>query len=501
MSEILFNMSQGFSEAISPINVLLVFLGALIGMVVGIIPGFGASAAIAILLPFSFSLEPISAIIFLAGIYYGSMYGGATTSILINTPGDSAAVVTTFDGYPMTRQGKAGKALIVQAIASFIGGTIGVILIFTFAPMFTEFALKFGPPEYFMLMVMGLLTLVWMTEGSKLKGFISALIGIGVATIGVDVITGVPRFTFGSPELIDGVNFVPVAVGLFGIGEILYRIYDGSHKSTEDKTMDLSLKSKENWPKPKELIQSTWSFLRSSVIGFVTGVLPGAGATIASFFTYTTEKKLSKEPEKFGTGHIPGLIAPESSNNAATAGSMIPLLTLGIPGSAATAVLLGAFLMFDLEPGPLLMKNNPEFSWGIISSMYLGNIALLVVNIIAIPLFLYVIKTPYRLLIPIILILCTVGTYSLNNNIMEIWILFIFGVIGFFMKHYGYSPASLVLALVLGPLVEDNLRQSLIASHNGLGIFLSRPISLALLIVILIIVAYPYIKKTLMKKG
>lgn len=500
MSEILINISQGFSVAFSPINILLLFIGAFIGVIVGIIPGFGASAAIAILLPLSLSLDPTSAIILLAGIYYGSMYGGATTSILINTPGDSAAVVTTFDGYQMTKQGLAGKALVVQAISSFVGGTIGVILIFAFAPTFANLAIKFGPPEYFMLMVMGLLTLVWMTDGNKLKGIISGLIGIAIATVGVDVITGTPRYTFGSADLINGINFIPVTIGIFGIGELLFRIYEGSHKDNEVKSFDLSLRNKNNWPKLKELISSIGTFIRGSVTGFVTGVLPGAGATIASFFSYTIEKKVSKEPEKFGKGHMQGLIAPETANNAATAGAMIPLLTLGIPGSASTAILLGAFLMFGLQPGPLLMVDNPEFSWGIISSMYLGNVILLIVNIIAIPVFLYIVKTPYKLLIPIIVVLCTVGTYSLNFNILEIWFLLIFGIIGFFMKLYGYSPAALVLALVLGPLAENNLRQSLIASDNGISVFVTRPVSLLFLVIILAIIVYPYIMKLYTKK-
>ena len=499
MSEILFNMSEGFSVAFSPFNILLLFVGAFIGMVVGVIPGFGASAAIAILLPLSLSLDPTSAIILLAGIYYGSMYGGATTSILINTPGDSAAVVTTFDGYEMTKQGKAGEALVTQALASFFGGTLGVILIFTLAPVFTKVAVKFGPPEYFMLMTMGLLTLVWMTEGSKLKGAISGLLGVAIATVGVDIISGVPRYTFGSSDLISGINFIPVTIGMFGIGELLYRIFQGSHKAHNEKEFNLSLKNKANWPKLKELTASMGTFFRGSIIGFVTGVLPGAGATIASFFSYTVEKKISKEPKKFGTGYIKGLIAPESANNAATAGAMIPLLTLGIPGSASTAILLGAFLMFGLQPEVLLMIDNPEFSWGIISSMYLGNAILLIVNIIAIPLFLYIVKTPYKLLIPIIITLCMIGTYSLNNNLTEIWILLIFGLIGFFMKLYGYSPAALVLALVLGPLAENNLRQSLIASNNGIGVFITRPISLLFLIIILVIVLYPYIMRIINK--
>lgn len=495
MNELINNMISGFSVALSPMNILLLLIGAFIGMIVGIIPGFGASAGIAILLPLTLSLEPTGAIIMLAGIYYGSQYGGATTSILINTPGDSAAVVSTFDGYPMTLQGKAGKALITQAVASFVGGTIGVILIFTLAPAFSKVALKFGPPEYFMLMMMGLLTLIWMTDDSKVKGFISALIGLAIATVGVDVITGAQRYTFGSPQLISGISFIPVTIGLFGIGELLYRIYMGSHKDDKLENLDLSIMNKSTWPSMKELLAAKFTFIRGSIIGFVTGVLPGAGATIASFFAYSIEKKVSKEPEKFGKGHLPGLIAPETANNGATSGAMVPLLTLGIPGSASTAILLGAFLMYGLQPGPLLMIERPDFAWGIISSMYLGNAILLIINIVAIPVFLMIVKLPYRFIIPVIIALCLIGTYSLNNSLIETWILLVFGVLGFFMKLYGYSPAALVLALVLGPMAENTLRQSLIMSETGMGIFLSRPVSLLFLSMILLIIVYPFLKK------
>lgn len=498
--DILQNMIDGFSVAITPMNLLFLLIGAFIGMVVGTIPGFGASAGIAILLPMTLSLDPTTAIIMLAGIYYGSQYGGATTSILINTPGDSAAVATTFDGYPMALQGKAGKALITQAIASFVGGFIGVILIYALAPLFTDVAMRFGPPEYFMLMAMGLLTLVWMTDESKLKGFISALMGLSIATVGVDVITGTPRYTFGSPELIDGISFIPVTIGLFGIGELFYRIYEGSHRENNMESINLSLRNKEAWPPLKELLANKFTFIRSSFIGFATGVLPGAGATIASFFAYSTEKKVSKTPEKFGKGHLAGLIAPEAANNAATSGAMVPLMTLGIPGSASTAILLGAFLMYGLQPGPLLMTTNPEFSWGIISSMYLGNVILLLINIVSIPFFLSIVKTPYKYMVPVIILLCLIGSYSLNHSFTETWILLIFGVIGFFMKLFGYSPAALVLALVLGPMAENTLRQSLIMSETGMGIFITRPVSLIFLIAIILIIVYPTFKKILKRK-
>lgn len=498
--DILTNMVTGFEIAVTPVNIIALFAGAVIGMLIGIIPGFGASAALAILLPLTMGLDPTAAIIMLAGIYYGSMYGGATTSILINTPGDSAAVVTAFEGYPLTLKGQASKALIFQALASFIGGTVGVILIFAMAPIFAEVALKFGPPEYFMLMAMGLLTLIWMTEGSITKSAISGLIGLAIGVVGLDIVTGQPRYTFDSPELIGGISFIPVTIGLFGIGELLYRLFKSEHKDFENKNLDVSLKNKEAWPTKKEFGESKFAFTRGSLLGFVVGVLPGAGATIASFLSYSVEKKLSKTPEKFGKGHLPGLAAPETANNAAVSGAMIPLLSLGIPGSASTAILLGALILYGLQPGPLLMINNPDLTWGVVSSMYLGNAILLIINIVAIPLFLAVVKVEYKLLVPIIVILCIVGTYSLNNSMVEVFMLLIFGIIGLLMKMYGYSPAALVLALVLGPLAENNLRQSLIMSDAGVEIFFTRPISLAFFLVIVVIVIAPLISKLLRRK-
>lgn len=494
------NIVTGFEIAITPINIIALFVGATIGMIIGIIPGFGASATLAILLPLTLGLDPTTAIIMMAGIYYGSMYGGATTSILINTPGDSAAVVTAFEGYPMTKKGLASKALIIQALSSFVGGTIGVILIFLMAPTLANIALKFGPPEYFMLMLMGLMTLIWMSEGSIIKSAISGLLGLLIGVVGLDIITGNPRFTFNSPELINGISFIPVTIGLFGIGEILYRLYKGEHKNFENKNLKVSLRNKNSWPTKKELSESKFAFGRGSIIGFFVGVLPGAGATIASFLTYTIEKRVSKTPEKFGKGHIPGLVAPETSNNAAVSGAMIPLLSLGIPGSASTAILLGALILYGLQPGPLLMINNPDLTWGVVSSMYLGNAILLIINIVAIPIFLTVVKVDYRIIMPIIIILCLVGTYSLNNSLVEVFMLMIFGVIGFFMKLYDYSPAALVLALVLGPLAENNLRQSLIMSTSGVEIFFTRPISLVLFIIMVLVILIPLLMIPLRKR-
>ncbi|NEU31439.1 tripartite tricarboxylate transporter permease [bacterium LRH843] len=498
--ELFSDLWLGFTVAITPINILFLMIGAFVGMIVGIIPGFGPTAGIAILLSLTFNLEPVTAIIMLAGIYYGSMYGGATTSIMINTPGESSAVASTFDGYPLAKKGKVGPALVMQAVASFVGGTVGVILITLFAPYLAKVASSFGSPEYFLIMIAGLLTLVMVMGDNKINGIISALFGLAIAVVGVDVISGAQRFTFGEPQLINGISFLPVAIGLFGLGELLYSLYTGEHKKGTQKMVNLKGKNK-FWPKAKDYLESKFTFVRSSLLGFIIGVLPGAGATIASLMAYSVEKQISKTPEKFGTGHIPGLVAPEAANNAASSGAMVPLLTLGIPGSGSTAVLLGAFLMWGLQPGPLLMENNPEFAWGLIASMYLGNIVLIAVNIFAIPLFVRIMQVPYKLLIPIIMIFCMIGTYSLNGSMMEVWFMLVFGVIGFFMKLYDFSPAAVVLALVLGPMAERTLRQSLLVSGGSFDIFINRPISLGILIFIVVVIIYPIIKFVLSFKN
>ena len=490
----------GLTVAFTPTNLLFLIIGAFVGMVVGIIPGFGPTAGIAILLSLTFTLDPTTAIIMLAGIYYGSMYGGTITSILINTPGESATVASTFDGYPLAKKGRVGPALVMQAVASFIGGTLGVILISAFAPTVSQVARSFGPPEYFMLMMLGLLALVMMLGENKRYGLISALLGLAVAMFGVDVISGIPRYTFGSAELINGIDFLPVAIGVFGLGEVFYSIYTGEHQKDQQSMIKVSYKGSDFWPNVKDWLESKFTFVRGSILGFFIGVLPGAGATIASLLSYSVEKNVSKQPEKFGQGHMPGLVAPETANNAASAGAMIPLLTLGIPGSGATAVLLGAFLMWGLTPGPQLMSDNPEFAWGLISSMYLGNIILIIVNIVAIPVFIKVMQVPYRMMIPAIVILCVIGTYSLHGSIVETWILLLFGVIGLFMKLYGYSPAALVLALVLGPMAEDTLRQSMIISGGTLEIFYTRPVSLTIFIIIVFILLIPLFQKMIKSK-
>ncbi len=467
----------GFSTALSPANLVCLLVGAMIGMIVGIIPGFGPSAGIAILLPLTFGMDPTSAVVMLAAIYYGSMYGGTITSILLNTPGESATVASTFDGFPLAQQGRAGPALVMQAVASFVGGTIGVVLITVLAPLFSQVARSFGPPEYFLLALLGIGMIVVMVAGSWRYGLISALMGFALATVGVDLQTGQQRFTMGSAELIGGIDFIPVAIGLFGLGELYYAFYKGAHRSGSGSIVQYD-KEARFWPELGDWIETRFTIVRGSVLGFCVGVVPGAGATIASLMSYSLEKLLSRTPEKFGKGAMAGLVGPEAANNAASSGAMVPLLTLGIPGSASTAVLLAAFVMWGLRPGPLLMSENPGFAWGLVASMYLGNVALLAINIFAIPLFVWMVRLPYRILAPAVMLVCTIGTYSVNGSILETWLMLAAGVLGFFMRLFGFSPAALILALVLGPMAEEALRQSLAISRGSFAIFIERPASL-----------------------
>ncbi|MEQ8229288.1 MAG: tripartite tricarboxylate transporter permease [Rhodospirillales bacterium] len=480
--EIFDNLFLGLSVAVSPINLVYLLIGSLIGMVVGIIPGFGPAAGLSILLPLTFGMDPTGAIIMLAAIYYGAMYGGTITSILLNTPGESAVVASTFDGFPLAQQGRAGPALVMQAAASFVGGTVGIILISVLAAVFATVTRNFGPPEFFMLVMMGIVTLVVLIGENWRYGAISALIGFAIGTVGVDLETGIQRFTFGSAELIGGIEFIPIAIGLFGLGELFYAFYQGLHRAGSGGIIQYQNEAR-FWPELRDWVESKMAFVRGSILGFCIGVVPGAGATVASLMSYSIEKSASRTPEKFGKGAMPGLVAPECANNAASAGAMVPLLTLGIPGSASTAVLLAALLMWGLKPGPLLMEQNPEFAWGLVASMYLGNMALLAISIFAIPLFVLFIKLPYRILAPAVIVVCTMGTFSVHGSIVEVWLMFAAGMVGFFMKLYGFSPAATVLALVLGPLAEETLRQTLIISRGSPLIFVERGMSLGILIV------------------
>lgn len=480
--DIFSDLMMGLSVAVTPVNLFYLLIGAMVGMVVGVIPGFGPSAGLAILLPVTLGMDPIGAIMMLAAIYYGAMYGGTITSILLNTPGESATVASTFDGFPLAKNGRAGPALVMQAAASFVGGTVGVILITILAPMFSQVSRNFGPPEYFLLAMMGMLTLLVMIGTNWKFGVISALIGFALGTVGVDLETGQGRYTFGSAELIGGIYFIPVAIGLFGLGELFYAFYNGLHKTGSGGIVQYD-KEQRFWPTAQDWLSTKMTMVRGSILGFVVGVIPGAGATIASLMSYSMERSLSKNRDNFGKGEMAGLVAPETANNAASSGAMIPLLTLGIPGSASTAVLLAALMLWGLRPGPLFMSQNPELAWGLIASMYLGNMALLAINIFAIPLFVQIIKVPYRLLGPTVVVICALGTFSVHASFVETWIMFAAGIAGFFMRLYGFSPAALVLALVLGPLAEEALRQTLTISRGSFMIFIERTPSLVILCV------------------
>ncbi|GAA1282910.1 tripartite tricarboxylate transporter permease [Pseudonocardia aurantiaca] len=486
------DLGQGILALLTVQNVLLLGAGVLIGMVVGVMPGLGPSAGLAILLPLTFALDPTGAIIMLAAVYYGAMYGGTITSVLINTPGESATVASTFDGYPLARKGRAGPALVIAAVASFVAGTVGAVLISVAAPITAAVATSFGPPELFLVVVTGLLTLIVIIGRNWLLGALSAVLGFGLATVGVDIGGGEQRYTFGSTELINGIDFIPVAIGVFGVGEILHTLWRGGHLERLGYVR-VSARARGFWPDRADYRESRGPILRGSLLGFLVGTAPGAGATVASLMSYNLEKSISRHPERFGKGAMAGLAGPEAANNAASAGAMVPLLTLGIPGSASTAVLIGGFLMWGLQPGPLLMEQNPEFAWGLIASMYLGNVMLLLVNVFCIPVFASIARVPFRVLAPVVILLCVAGTYTVNGSIVEVAIMLACGVLGFFMRRFGMSPAALVIALVLGPLAEETLRQTMIISGGDPRIFVERTTSLVLLCVIAVLVLVPVV--------
>jgi putative tricarboxylic transport membrane protein len=485
--EIFHSLVMGFQVAFQPINLFFCFFGVLIGTLVGVLPGLGPTAAISLLLPTTFHVTPVSAIIMLAGIYYGAMYGGSTTSILVNIPGEAASVVTCLDGYQMARNGKAGPALGIAAFGSFIAGTFGVVALMLIAPPLAAAALKFGPPEYFALMILGLTILTFLASGPMWKALLIAAFGLFLGCIGLDTITGATRFTFGIMELSDGVGLVPVVMGLFGISEVLLNIDQLTERTIFETKIKNLLPSIEDWK------NSIGPILRGSSLGFFLGVLPGGGSVISSFVSYAVEKKISKYPEKFGTGVIEGVAGPEAANNAATAGAFIPFLTLGIPSNAVMAILLGAMMIHGMQPGPRLITQHPDVFWGAVTSMYLGNFMLLVLNLPLIGLWVKILKVPYPILFPLILLFCAIGSYSLNNSYTDIWIMVIFGIIGYLFKKFEYEGAPLVLALVLGPMMEPALRRSLLMENGDPTIFFRRPISASFLLISIVLLIYPLI--------
>lgn len=492
---------HGFAVALTPINLLFAFVGALVGTIVGVLPGLGPIGAMALLLGLTYGLPPTAALILFAGIYYGAMYGGSTTSILVNIPGESSSVVTAIDGYKMAQKGRGGAALFLAAVGSFIAGTIGLILLSFVAPTLAQAALKFGPTEYFAIACFGFIVLSQLSDDGLLKSLIMVCIGLLLGTVGLDNITSLPRFTFGSIDLLQGINFVPIAMGLFGIAEILLVAEEGE----EENSKVTKVKLRELLPNRNEMKRSTGPILRGSLVGFLMGLIPGPAAVISTFMSYTLERKVSKHPEEFGHGAPEGVAGPESANNAAGVSAFIPLLSLGIPFVPPAALLLAALLIHGVTPGPLLMTEHPDVFWGVIASMYIGNFMLLILNLPLVGLFINILRVPQKLLMPIILVICIIGTYAVDNSMTDIWVLMISGIVGYILRKLHFPVAPLALALIIGPMMESSLRQSLMAYEEGLMVFLVHPLSRILLILAAATVIIPLIirlaKKSFRKTG
>ncbi|MFP7288992.1 tripartite tricarboxylate transporter permease [Shouchella clausii] len=480
---------QGFQVAFSWEGILFVFIGVLLGTIIGMIPGLGPISAIAIMIPITYGMNPTIALVMMAGVYYGSMYGGSTSSILLNAPGVAGTVAAAFDGYPMAKQGKAGKALAISAICSFVGGTVSVVLLMLFAPMLASVAIYFGPPEYFALMLLGLTAIASLSDGSTLKALTSAVLGFIVVTIGIDSQTGTTRFTFGSVNLLDGIDFLIIALGVFAIAEVCFLILNRKESMSGFKNIGSLKLSKSDFKEMKG------PMTRQSLLGFLLGILPGAGATISSFIAYISEKRLAKKPEEFGKGSIKGLAAPETANNAATSGAFVPLLSLGIPGSGTTAVMLGAFLVLGVQPGPLLMTENPTVFWGVIASMYIGNVFLLILNLPLIPYFVKILAVPRPLLISLVIVFSMVGVYAVSFSTFDLYLLVLFGILGYLMRIFAFPAAPFILAFILGGMMEQMLRQSLTISDGSFMIFLQSPLAVSLFVFTLIALIFPEWRK------
>ena len=488
--DILNGLMQGFSVALTPMNLAMCFLGCLLGTIVGVLPGLGPPATIAMLLPLTFKMDPTGAMIMLAGIYYGAKYGGSTTSILLNVPGESSSVVTCLDGYQMARQGRAGAALGISAIASFVAGTIGTVLLMLVAPPLAKLSLAFSSPEYFALMVLGLAMVVLLAGDSLTKALLAMTFGLWIAGMGTDLFTATSRFTFDQTELLGGIDFVIVAIGIFAVGEVMANM-------EPEKPLDMLPVPKglrNLFPTLQDLKDCRFAFMNGSIIGFFIGILPGAGATISSFLSYGLEKAVSKHPEKFGTGVIEGVAAPEGANNADTAGAMVPLMTLGIPGSGTTAILLAALVLWGFKPGPMFIEDSPAMFWGLVASMYIGNVVLLILNLPLVTVFAQLLRMPGYVMYPLILGVSMVGIYTINSSIFQLCLLAVFGLVGYAMRKLDFPTAPLVLGLVLGDSMEKALRQSLMMSQGDLSI-LFRPIPAVLLSIAAFLLVVPLIKK------
>ena len=489
--DILNNLILGFGVAISPMHLLYALIGVMLGTLIGVLPGIGPVATIAMLLPITFNLSPVAALIMLAGIYYGAQYGGSTTAILVNLPGESASVVTCLDGYQMARQGRAGPALATAALGSFFAGCVATLVIAVAAPPLAEVALKFGPAEYFSLMVLGLVAATVLAHGSLIKAIAMVVFGLLLGIIGTDVNSGVLRFTFDVPELSDGIGFVVVAMGMFGTAEIIANLEQGEHREV------FTAKVGRLMPTREDIRRAIPAVLRGTALGSCLGILPGGGALLSSFGAYTVEKKVSNHPEQFGKGAIEGVAAPEAANNAGAQTSFIPMLTLGIPGNAVMALMIGALMIQGIAPGPQVMNEKPQLFWGLIASMWIGNLMLVVLNLPLIGIWIKFLSIPYRWLFPAIVLFCAIGVYSTNNNTFDVWMVGLFGIVGYAFHKLGCEPAPLLLGLILGPMMEENLRRALLLSRGSWDVLVTRPISAGLLIaamLLLVIVLMPAVK-------
>jgi putative tricarboxylic transport membrane protein len=486
--EILGFLMDGFAGALTPTNLLFVFIGCLLGQIVGALPGIGPSAAMAILMPFTFGMPPTTALIMLSGIMYGGMYGGTLTSVLINVPGESASVMTAIDGYQLAKQGRAGAALSIAAVGSFYGGVVALTAVVFLTPLLSIFALKFNSPEYFLLATMGITATASLGSGSALKSLIVGVFGLMIAMIGTDPMVGLNRLTFGLVELMDGIDFIPIAIGIFGIGEVF--------ASLEDRKDFVVLKTRlrDLWLTAQDWALCHMAIVRGTLVGFFIGAMPGTGPTIASLLAYAVEQRASKHPENFGKGALDAVAAAETANNAAAQGALIPMLALGIPGSQSTAVLLAALLILGIRPGPLLMSQQPELVWTLLASMYIGNVMLLIMNLPLAPAWASILRIPYDYLVPGIVVISLVGTYATTLSLFTVGITIVFGIIGYLMIKFQLPRAPIVLAVVLAPLMESSLRQSLMMSSGSLAIFIQRPISAILLLVVLTTLVLPVVR-------
>jgi putative tricarboxylic transport membrane protein len=492
MADLLANLALGFSVAATPLNLLLCLIGVLVGTLIGVLPGIGSLATIAMLLPITFGLPPVGALIMLAGIYYGAQYGGSTTSILVNIPGEATSVVTTLDGHQMAKQGRAGAALAIAAIGSFFAGCVATVLIAALGTPLTSLALLFGPAEYFSLMTLGLIFAVVLARGSVVKALAMVLAGLLLSMVGSDLETGVARMTFDVPELADGIGFVNVAMGVFGFAEIMRNL------ERRESRHIVHAKITGLMPTREDLIRSAPAIGRGTIIGSALGILPGGGAIISSFAGYTVEKRVSKTPERFGHGAIEGVAAPESANNAASQTSFIPLLTLGIPPNAVMALMVGAMTIQGIVPGPQVMTKQPDLFWGMIASMWIGNALLIIINLPLIGIWVQLLRVPYRMLFPCILIFCCIGLYSINNSPFDVYIAAVFAIIGYWLVKNEFEPAPMLLGMILGPLMEENLRRAMLIARGDPSVFLTRPISaglLAIALTLLVLAVLPTIRK------